>query len=326
MTQPKPHFRGIITAMVTPLTDQHTLHRRGLERLIEHLIAGGVHGLFLLGTTGEASALPMELRMDMITQVCRLAEGRVPVVVCVTDTSLVEATRLARKAKDCGAAAISTAPPNYYPITQDEILRFVEKLVRQAEMPLLLYNAPGNTHHTIAPDTVRRAAEIENVVGLKDSGMDMHYFRDVHSRLAGRDDFSLLVGPEELLAECILLGGDGSMAAGSNIYPRLFVDLYNAAVAGDVARVKTLHQEVLEFGRAIYHGNNPFRGLKCGLGLLGICGPLLSDPLADYSPEQRAIVERYIDQHRTTIFGSEQSSLPLGKEAKLPDAISKIRG
>jgi 4-hydroxy-tetrahydrodipicolinate synthase len=326
MTQQKPHFRGIITAMVTPLTDQHTLHRQGLERLIEHLIAGGVHGLFPLGTTGEASALPMELRMDMITHVCRLAEGRVPVVVCVTDTSLVEATRLAHKAKDCGAAAISTAPPNYYPITQDEILRFIEKLVLQAEMPLLLYNAPGNTHHTISPDTVRRAAEIENVVGLKDSGMDMHYFRDVHGRLGGRDDFSLLVGPEELLAECILLGGDGSMAAGSNIYPRLFVDLYNAAVAGDVACVKTLHQEVLEFGRAIYHGNSPFRGLKCGLGLLGICSPLLSDPLADYSPEQRAIVERYIDQHRTTIFGSEQSSFPSGKAAKLPDTISKIRG
>ncbi|MGC2765708.1 MAG: dihydrodipicolinate synthase family protein [Candidatus Acidiferrum sp.] len=319
MTQQWPHFRGIITAMITPLTDQHTLNRQGLERLIEHLIAGGVHGLFPLGTTGEASALPMELRMDMITQVCRLAEGRVPVVVCVTDTSLVEATRLALKAKDCGAAAISTAPPNYYPITQDEILRYVEKLVRQAGMPLLLYNAPGNTHHTIAPDTVRRAAEIENIVGLKDSGMDMNYFRELHGGLASRGDFSLLVGPEELLAECILLGGHGSMAAGSNIYPRLFVDLYNAAAAGDIARVKTLHQEVLEFGHAIYHGNNPFRGLKCGLGLLGICSSLLSDPLADYSREKRAIVERYIDQHRTAILAYEQSSIPVDTAVQLRD-------
>src|SRR5579862_8491825 len=126
MKQLRPHFRGIITAMITPLTDQYTLDRQGLERLIEHLLAGGVHGLFALGTTGEASALPMELRMEMITQVCQLAGGRVPVVVCVTDTSLVEATRLAQKAKDCGAAAISAAPPNYYPITQEEILRFVE--------------------------------------------------------------------------------------------------------------------------------------------------------------------------------------------------------
>ena len=303
MTENLPHFRGIITAMITPLTDQHTLDLRGLERLIEHLIAGGVHGLFPLGTTGEALALPMELRMDMITQVCRLAEGRVSVVVCVTDTSLVEATRLAEKAKDCGAVAISTAPPNYYPITQDEILRYVETLVRRAGMPLLLYNAPGNTHHTIEPDTVRRAAEIENVVGLKDSGLDMNYFRELRDVLAGRGDFSLLVGPEELLAECILLGGHGSMAAGSNIYPRLFVDLYNAAAAGEMVRVKTLHQEVLDLGRAIYHGNNPLRGLKCGLGFLGICSPLLSEPLADYSSEKRAIVEQYIDQHRTAILG-----------------------
>lgn len=294
--------------MITPLTDQHTLDRQGLERLIEHLVAGGVHGLFALGTTGEASSLPRELRMEMITQVCRMADGRVPVVVCVTDTSLVEATRLAQKAKDCGAAAISAAPPSYYAITQDEILRYVEKLVRQAKMPFLLYNAPGNTHHIIEPNTIRQAAEIENVIGLKDSGMDMNYFREVRDGLAGRDDFNLLVGPEELLAECILLGGHGSMAAGSNIHPRLFVDLYNAAAAGDMVRVKTLHQEVLEFGGAIYHGNNPLRGLKCGLDHLGICGSVLSDPLTDYSQQERGIVARYIDQHRTEILGNENPS------------------
>ena len=306
MTRPK--FSGIITAMITPLKDQRTLDQQGLERLIEHLIAGGVHGLFPLGTTGEASALPMELRMEMVAQVCRLADGRVPVVVCVTNNSLVEATRLARKAKDYGATAIATAPPYYYPLTQDEILLYVEKLVLQAEMPLLLYNAPGNTHQTIAPDTVRRAGEIENVVGLKDSGMDMNYFREVQGSLTLRSDFSLLVGPEELLAECISLGGHGSMAAGSNIYPRLFVKLYEAAAAGDMARSRTLHQEVLEFGRAIYHGNNPLRGLKCGLGHLGICSSLLGDPLADYSSEEREAVEWYVDHHRTAILDHEQSS------------------
>ena len=315
----RPHFRGIISAMITPLKDQYTLDRQGLELLIEHLIAGDVHGLFPLGTTGEASALPMELRMDMTAQVCRLTNGRVPVVVCVSDNSSVEATRLAQKAKDCGAAAIATAPPHYYSLTQDEILRYIEGLARQTGMPLLLYNAPGNTHHTIAPDTVRRAAEIENVVGLKDSGMDMNYFREVHDSLAVRGDFSLLVGPEELLAECILLGGHGSMAAGSNIYPRLFVELYNAAAASDTALVNRLQLEVSEFGRAIYHGNNPLRGLKCGLGLLGICSSLLSDPLDDYSPEKRAIVERYIEQHRTAILGYGQSSSHLDKAAQLPD-------
>ena len=298
-------FRGIITAMVTPLKDQITLDAKGLDRLIEHLISGGVHGLFPLGTTGEASALPMELRVEVIERTCRRAAGRVPVVVCVTDTSLVEATRLAKKAKDSGAAAISSAPPNYYSITQDEILRYFEKLAAGSSMPLLLYNAPGNTHHTIAPETVCRAAQIENVVGLKDSGMSMAYFHEVATLLAGRDDFSLLVGPEELLAECILLGGHGGMAAGSNIDPQLFVDLYNAAAAGNVAQVVPLHRQAVAFGRAIYHGNNPLRGLKCGLQLLGICSGILSEPLADYSAEESAMVQQYIDQHRSRLLDDQ---------------------
>lgn len=305
MGSQKATFRGIITAMVTPLKDQTTLDVAGLDRLIEHLIAGGVHGLFPLGTTGEASALPMELRIEVIERTCREAKGRVPVVVCVTDTSLVEATRLAHKAQDCGAAAISSAPPNYYSITQDEILRYFEKLAADSGMPLLLYNAPGNTHHTISPETVCRAAQIENVVGLKDSGMSMGYFHEVAASLAGRDDFSLLVGPEELLAECVLLGGHGGMAAGSNIDPQLFVELYEAAVAGNMEQVVPLHRQAVAFGRAIYHGNNPLRGLKCGLRLLGICSGTLSEPLADYSGEESAIVQQYIEQHRSRLLDDE---------------------
>jgi len=310
MSQHKLNLHGIITAMVTPLKDQQTLDHAGLERLIEHLIAGGVHGLFPLGTTGEASALPRELRYEVIELVCRQAAGRVPVVVCVTDNSLVEATRLAHKAKECGAVAISSAPPFYYAITQDEILRYFEKLASQAGIPLLLYNAPGKAHQTIEPATVQRAAEIEHVIGIKDSRLSMTYFHEVRARLAARDDFTLLIGPEDLLAECVLFGGHGGMAGGSNIYPRLFVDLYNAAAAGDMARVAVLHREVMAFCSAIYHGNNPLRGLKHGLAYLGICSAVLTEPLQDYSAEERAAVERYIDLNRTHILPNALPSTP----------------
>jgi len=295
-------LRGIITAMVTPLNDQHTLDHSGLERLIEHLIAGGVHGFFPLGTTGEGAALPVELRNEVVEFTCRQVAGRLPIVVCVTNTSLVEAIRLALRARDCGATAIATAPPYYYAITQDEFLRYIEELARETGMPLLLYNGPGSSHHAIEPETVGRAAEIEYVRGLKDSGMNMSYFHEVCSRLEGRDDFTLLVGPEELLAECVLLGGHGGMAAGSNIYPRLFVEIYEAAVEGNLARVRHLHKEVIRFGRAIYHGNNPLCGLKHGLQLLGICSGVLSEPFADYSAEESALVQEYIDQRRSQIL------------------------
>jgi 4-hydroxy-tetrahydrodipicolinate synthase len=302
MAQQEVPLHGIITAMVTPLKDQTTLDHAGLERLIEHLIAGGVHGIFPLGTTGEAPALPVELCHEIVELTCRQVAGRVPVVIGVTDTSLVAATRLAQKAKDAGAFAIASAPPYYYSLTQDEILHYFEELVGQAGIPMLIYNQPGNTHHTISVDTVRRAAQIENIVGLKDSGLLMGYFHEVRASLVGRDDFTLLIGPDGLLAECVLLGGNGGMAAGSNVYPRLFVDLYNAAAAGDVSRVLHLHQQALAFGKAIYPGNNPLRGLKRGLELLGICSSVLTEPLAKLTDEESALVERYIDQNRSLML------------------------
>jgi 4-hydroxy-tetrahydrodipicolinate synthase len=306
MARQAPLFQGIITAMVTPLNDQNTLDHAGLERLIEHLIDGGVHGIFPLGTTGEAPALPVELRNEVVELTCRQVAGRVPVVIGVTDTSLVEATRLARKARDCGATAIASAPPFYYSLSQDEILRYTEKLVEQAEIPLLLYNAPGNTHHTLNVDTVCRAAEIEQIIGLKDSGMSMSYFHEVRASLCGRSDFSLLVGPEDLLAECVLLGGHGSMAAGSNVYPRLFVDLYKASVEGDMPRVLRLHEEVMAFGKAVYHGENPLRGLKRALELIGVCSSVLTEPLPDYSPEETVCVERYVEQNKFKMLNLAQ--------------------
>jgi 4-hydroxy-tetrahydrodipicolinate synthase len=222
-------------------------------------------------------------------------------VIGVTDTSLVEAVRLAATAKDCGATAIATAPPFYYSVTQSEILHYCEKLIEQVNIPLLLYNAPGNTHHTLSLATVCRAAQIENVIGLKDSGMNMGYFHEVKAALNGRKDFSLLVGPEELLAECVLLGGHGGMAAGSNVYPRLFVDTYNACVEGDMPRVRELQAEIMAFGKAVYRAN-PLRGLKCGLELLGICNSLLTEPLAPYSAQESESVAQYIILHRSNML------------------------
>jgi dihydrodipicolinate synthase/N-acetylneuraminate lyase len=273
-----------------------------MERLIEHLIAGGVHGIFPLGTTGEAPALPAALRHEVVEFTCRQVAGRVPVVIGVTDTSLVEAVRLAATAKDAGATAIATAPPFYYSVTQDEILRYCERLLEQVDIPLLLYNAPGNTHHTLSVETVCRAAQLEGVIGLKDSGMNMGYFHEVRAELGKRKDFSLLVGPEELLAECVLLGGHGGMAAGSNVFPSLFVETYNASIKGDMPRVLALHEEIMAFGKAVYHDSNPLRGLKRGLELLGICSSVLTEPLARYSDEDTAAVQRYIDLHRSSIM------------------------
>ena len=290
---PRP-LRGVITAMVTPVDQDLNLDEEGLERLVEHLIEGGVHGIFILGTTGEAPNLPYDVRFAVIEQTCKLAGTRVPVIVGITDTSHKDAIRMAAKSYECGALAVVAAPPYYFQVSQADLLNYFKRLALESPLPLFLYNAPLNTHHWIEVETVIQLAAETNVTGLKDSGLKMGYFHAVREGVKDRSDFSLLVGPDELLAEAVLMGGHGGMAGGSNLWPRLFVALYEAAVTGDLNRVVALQQRVVQFDTAIYRSANPLRGLKCALSLLGMCGDELTLPLQPYSQQERDQVQKYL--------------------------------
>jgi 4-hydroxy-tetrahydrodipicolinate synthase len=296
-----PHpLRGVITAMVTPLDQNLNLDRKGLERLVEHLISGGVHGIFILGTTGEAPNLPYSVREEVIEQTCRLVSSRVPVIVGITDTSYKDALRMAAKSQEYGASAVVAAPPYYFQVTQDDLFHYFKQLAAELPLPLFLYNAPLNTPHWIEIGTAIKLAAETNIVGLKDSGMNMAYFHAVKEGLKGRAEFNLLVGPDELLAEAVLLGAHGGMAGGSNVWPRLFVALYEAAVAHDMNRVRALQQQAMQFNRAVYrsaqHPANPLRGLKCALSIMGICSEDVTPPLRPYSREERAQVQAYLNE------------------------------
>jgi 2-dehydro-3-deoxy-D-pentonate aldolase len=290
--------------MVTPLNQDLSLDQKGLERLIEHLIAGGVHGIFILGTTGEAPNLPYSVRSELIQRTCKLAGSRVPVIVGITDTSYQDALRMAAKAYECGALAVVAAPPYYFQVGQAELLQYFKRMAADSPLPLFLYNAPLNTRLWIDVPTVIEAAAVPNIVGLKDSGLNMGYFHAVRESLRSLPDFSLLVGPDDLLAEAVLLGAHGGMAGGSNVYPRLFVDLYEAAAAGDVNRVAMLHQQAIHFDNAVYRSaedpHNPLRALKAALAILGICGAAMTPPLRPVSTRERETIAQYLSKVEST--------------------------
>jgi 4-hydroxy-tetrahydrodipicolinate synthase len=286
--------------MVTPLDQNLSLDQKGLERLIEHLIAGGVHGIFILGTTGEAPNLPYSVRSELIEQSCRLAGSRVPVIVGITDTSYRDAIRMATKAYESAALAVVAAPPYYFQVGQADLLQYFKQMAADSPLPLFLYNAPLNTRLWIDVPTVIEAAAEPNIVGLKDSGLNMGYFHAVREGVRSRPDFSLLVGPDDLLAEAVLLGAHGGMAGGSNVKPRLFVDLYDAAAARDLDRVATLHQQMIQFDNAVYRAaedpHNPLRGLKAALSVMGICDTAMTPPLRPISSAERDGIGRYLQE------------------------------
>ncbi len=294
-------LRGVITAMITPLRGRDELDHAGLERLIEHLIAGGVHGLFILGTTGEAPGLSYRLRAELIERTCKQVARRLPVLVGITDTAFTEAVNLATTARKFGAQAVVASAPYYFPASQVELLSFVEHLAAEVPLPLLLYNAPTNTGHTFEPSTVLRAADIPNVIGLKDSGGNMTYFHSVVELVKNRPDFTLLVGPEELLAEAVLLGAHGGMCGGSNFCPQLFVRLYEAAVARDFEQIRILHSRVMRISTTIYrvgrYESSYLKGLKCAVSLLGLAEDFMAEPFRAFDGPERAKVRQHmVDQ------------------------------
>jgi len=299
-SSPSTPLRGIIPPMVTPLRSRDELDVGGLERLIEHILGGGVHGLFVLGTTGEAPSLSYRLRRELVERTCRQVAGRVPVLVGITDTAFVESVNVARAAAEAGAQGVVLAPPYYFPTGQEELLEYLQHLVPELPLPLFLYNMPSMTKLVFEPATVRLALDIPGIVGLKDSSGNMVYFHRLRCLLRDRPDFSLLVGPEELLGETVMLGGHGGVNGGANLFPQLYVALYDAAVAGNRDRVAALHEVVMQISDTIYstgrHSSSFLKGLKCALAIKGRCDDFLAEPFHRFRDAERNRIRGYLQQ------------------------------
>ncbi|MHC4658655.1 MAG: dihydrodipicolinate synthase family protein [Planctomycetota bacterium] len=292
-------LRGIVVPMITPLLDRDTLDVEGLERLIEHIIGGGVNALFILGTTGEGPSLSYGLRGEIIERTCQQVAGRVPVLVGITDTAFSGSVEVACKAKDAGAQALVLAHPPYFPAAPPEILSYLEHLAPELPLPVFLYNMPSHTKLVFQPKTVRAAADIDGIIGLKDSSANMFYFHQVQMLLKDKPDFTLLVGPEELLAETVLLGGHGGVNGGANMKPQLYVDLYKAAMAKDLAKINSLHEKVMKISGKIYTVgaySSYLRGLKCALSCMGICSDNLAEPFQPFGAEERKIIQQHVKE------------------------------
>jgi 4-hydroxy-tetrahydrodipicolinate synthase len=260
--------------MVTPLRGPDELDVAGLERLIEHMIKGGVHGIFVLGTCGEGPCLSYRLRRELIERTCRQVRGRVPLLVGITDTAFVESVHMARHAAESGAQAVVVSAPYYFRYGQPELADYLAKIVTELPLPLFLYNMPSMTKTQFEPDTIRRVMNLERIVGIKDSSGDVAYFDQLLALAREREGWTVLVGPEELLAQTLKSGGHGGVPGGGNFHPRLFVEVYEAVTRGEEARAAQLQKQLMTLAQIYHigpHASGIVKSIKCALSLLGIC-------------------------------------------------------
>ena len=289
----QPWIRGIVPPLVTPLLGRDELDQAGLERLLEHVIAGGVQGVFILGTTGEAPSLSYRLRREMIASTCRLVAGRVPVLVGITDTSFVESMNVARVAAEAGATAVVLSTPYYFPAGQTELIQYVEHLAEESPLPIMLYNMPSMTKVQFEIETLKTLSAHKNIIGVKDSGGDLEYFKQLLPLKVLRPDWSILIGPEHLTAQAVMLGGDGGVNGGANIFPATFTEIFAAAERKDTEAMREL-QDRIERLQAIYdvgkYASRFIKATKCALSVRGICSDFMAEPFNHFlEPERQRV-------------------------------------
>lgn len=304
-------LRGIVPPMLTPLLDRDILDEAGLERLIEYILAGGVQGLFLLGTTGEGTSLGYRLRRELIERACWLVNSRVPVLVCITDTVFVESIALARHAAEAGADGLVLAPPYYLPEGQPELREYLAHILPELPLPLFLYNMPPLTKVPYEFDTVRWAMDQPRILGMKDSSGDLLYFSRICDLLPRRPTWTLHTGPEELLLPSLVRGGHGGVSGGANVFPRLFVRLYEAATQGDLERARRLQTLVQSLSDRLYrvgrHASSGVKGIKCAAACLGLCSDFMAEPFHRFRDPERTVVRQVLEELKSEVEALERA-------------------
>jgi 4-hydroxy-tetrahydrodipicolinate synthase len=301
---------GIIPPMITPLRGRDELDASGLERLIEHILDGGVSGLFILGTTGEGPSLSYRLRRELIQRVCKQVNRRVPILVGITDTAFVESVNVARSAADSGADACVVAPPYYLPEAQPELQEYLEHLVPGLPLPLYIYNMPALTKVHFELETVRRAMDEPRIIGLKDSSGDLSYFKNAAEIIKRRADWSLLIGPEEKLFDSLQLGGHGGVSGGANLFPKLYVKVVEAHRAGNLARAQELQKQIQRVSDSLYrvgrYSSSIIKGIKCALSCMGVCDDFMGEPFHRFRAAESELIKMRLKE-----IASEVSKLSL---------------
>ena len=296
-------LKGIIPPIVTPLLDNSTIDIPGLENLIEHYVSGGLHGLFVLGTTGEAQSLTYSVRKEFISRTVQLVNHRIPVLVGITDTSFEDSLEMANYSYKAGADAVVVAPPYYIPISEGELLEYFETLIPLSPLPLLLYNMPSHTKLHMSVKTVRAAREL-GAVGIKDSSGDLMYLLDLIEEFRDAPEFSIFAGTELYIPETIMRGGHGAIAGGANIYPRFYVDFYDASLKGDLDKIEKMRTQVLKLYHTIYAvgqtDSKYTRGIKCALSAMGLCSDYVANPLRKMEGAQLQQIEQYLEEFSLT--------------------------
>lgn len=298
-------LRGIIPPICTPLTDAGDIDVESVDRLIDYLVESGVHGVFAFGSTGECTSLTARQRQVMLDRVLAAVNGRVPVLIGVTDASTERCIEYGLAAKRAGADGLVVAAPFYYRTTQAEVIEHFRRVYSAVELPIMAYDIPVTVTIKLESATIQQLYREGVIVGLKDSSGAVDALRNTLLRL--RDtDFRAFTGSELVVDLCLRMGAHGSVPGVGNVFPSEYVSLYNLTQAGrwDEAvqlqeRLMLAFYDVIGQGDSRYSGmSSAVGGFKSALKAKGIIrSTRVAEPLQSFGPAEEQRVAEALRRH-----------------------------
>ena len=284
-----PDWSGVGTALVTPFTSSGALDEGTFRRLVERQVAGGVHFVVPCGTTGETPTLSSEERDCLVKISVEVCKGKVPVLAGVGGYHTAEVAELAAHTESLGVQGLLSVTPYYNKPTQEGLFQHYSAIAAATSLPIIVYNVPGRTGCNVEPRTIVRLAAIPNIVGVKEASGNMQQICEVCRVVPS--DFAVLSGDDALALPTMAVGGRGVISVASNVVPDRMAALVNAALAGEFAKARAVHAELMPFMLVNFIESNPIP-VKAAMAMLGLCEDVYRLPMVPPSDASRTRIRQ----------------------------------
>lgn len=294
---------GIAVPMLTPFNENGEVDLHSCKKIIDNFIEKNVHP-FLLGTTGEGPSISNNERKKLIEFVGKNYAGKTKIYVSVGSNCAKENIENAKMYSDLGADFIVVLLPGYYQLTTNQIMKYFETLAEKSPKPIILYNIPQTTHHSIPLEVVEKLSHHSNIVGLKDSERDIERFDKAIEMFKNREDFSHMVGWGAKSFYSLSKGSDGLVPSTGNFAPGMFKEMYDSVKRGDLKNAEKLQFETDELASVYQKDRTLGQSLaaaKVIMKFFDLCEPHMLFPLTRLTNEEEKLIIKNIEQLKERI-------------------------
>lgn len=287
--------QGLIVPLITPFFEDESIDFDSYKKIIDYTIEGGMHGILVGGSTGEYHMMSLEERKELIKKGCEFAAGRVPVMAGTGEYTAKETIELTNYAEECGATWALVLPPYYQQTSEEGIYEFFKEISDNVNIGIVIYHNPGATNVELSPDLIVRLAQLENIVGVKDTTDERHTCQTM-AKTNGISDFIVMEAEEHLLLPTYSIGGTAAFSILFNLLPKEMRKLYDLAVVeNNFKSAIELNAKLTPFYDLMEA--EPYPGpVKAGLDCLGLPGGIVRKPLTQPSSELRATMKKLLSE------------------------------